>query len=96
MKTIGIRALKAHLSGILRDVARGDVYLVTDRGRVVAELRSPDAAALSATPEQLALARLAARGQLRVAERSRPVYRRSPINAAEGLSKTLIDADRGE
>ena len=37
MKTAGVRDLKTHLSGYLRDVARGDVVLVTDRGRVVAE-----------------------------------------------------------
>ncbi|MBK6308217.1 MAG: type II toxin-antitoxin system prevent-host-death family antitoxin [Gemmatimonadetes bacterium] len=41
MRTIGIRDLKAHLSQTLRDVQRGELYLVTDRGRVVAELRPP-------------------------------------------------------
>ena len=41
MKTIGIRDLKARLSQALREVAAGDVLLITDRGRVVAELRSP-------------------------------------------------------
>jgi prevent-host-death family protein len=96
MKTVGIRELKAHLSRVLRDVARGDVYLVTDRGRVVAELRSPDAASWAATPQQVALARLAASGQLRMAERPQPTYRRSPLTSSKGLSKTLIDADRGE
>ena len=39
MRTIGIRELKAELSRVLRDVQRGDTVLVTDRGRVVAELR---------------------------------------------------------
>jgi len=96
MKTIGIRELKAHLSSVLRDVARGDIYLVTDRGHVVAELRSPDAVSWAATPEQLALARLAANRQLRVAERPRPTYVRSPVKASKGLAKTLIDAERGE
>jgi prevent-host-death family protein len=96
MKTVGIRELKAQLSRVLRDVASGDTYLVTDRGRVVAELRSPDAAQWSASPEQLALARLAASGRLRVAEQPRPTYRRSPLKSAKGLSKKLIDADRGE
>ena len=41
MRTIGIRELKAQLSRTLREVRDGDVFLVTDRGRVVAELRQP-------------------------------------------------------
>jgi antitoxin (DNA-binding transcriptional repressor) of toxin-antitoxin stability system len=45
MRTIGIRELKARLSQVLRDVAKGDAYLVTDCGRAVAELRRPDAGA---------------------------------------------------
>jgi antitoxin (DNA-binding transcriptional repressor) of toxin-antitoxin stability system len=96
MNTVGIRELKAHLSRVLRDVARGDVYLVTDRGRVVAELRSPNAAAWAGTPEQQAIARLAVAGHLRVAESPRPPYERSPIRSRKGLSRSLIDADRGE
>jgi len=97
MKTVGIRELKAHLSSVLRDVARGDVYLVTDRGRVIAELRSPEAAAWTASPEQVALARLAATGQLRVAERPAQAYPRSPLKLeGGGLSRKLIDADRDE
>jgi antitoxin (DNA-binding transcriptional repressor) of toxin-antitoxin stability system len=52
MKTVGIRDLEAHLSAYLRDVTRGERLLVTDRGRVVAELRQPDAAERSGLPEQ--------------------------------------------
>jgi antitoxin (DNA-binding transcriptional repressor) of toxin-antitoxin stability system len=44
MKTAGVRELKARLRAYLRDVEHGDVVLVTDRGRVVAELRRPGAA----------------------------------------------------
>ena len=96
MRTVGIRELKAHLSRVLRDVAAGDTFLVTDRGRVVAELRSPDATRASASPEELALARLAMAGQIRVAERPKGSYARSPIRSPRGLSKSLLDADRGE
>ena len=44
MKAVGIRELKARLSHYVRNVERGEVVLVTDRGRVVAELlaRRPD------------------------------------------------------
>lgn len=96
LKTIGIRELKAHLSRVLRDVASGDAYLVTDRGRVVAELRQPDATRSDLSPQERALARLAADGHLRIAERSRVSYRASPVRARKGLAQQLIDEERGE
>jgi antitoxin (DNA-binding transcriptional repressor) of toxin-antitoxin stability system len=93
MKTIGIRELKAQLS---RDVGTGDVFLVTDRGRVIAELRQPGAADPSMNDADRALSRLAAAGTLRVAERGPRAYRRSPIKSPKGLARTLLDQDRGE
>ena len=41
IRTANIRLLKDRLSAFLRDVQRGDVVLVTDRGRVIAEIRQP-------------------------------------------------------
>lgn len=38
---VGIRELKNHLSQYVRQVEAGDVVLVTDRGKVVAELAPP-------------------------------------------------------
>lgn len=38
---VGIRELKNSLSRYVRQAEAGDVVLVTDRGRVVAELRPP-------------------------------------------------------
>jgi antitoxin (DNA-binding transcriptional repressor) of toxin-antitoxin stability system len=96
MKTIGIRDLKSRLSQILREVAAGDLYLVTDRGRVVAELRRPDAAPWIVPAEERALARLAADGHLRIAERPAFRYQRSPVRAPKGTAQRLIDEDRGE
>ena len=95
MRTIGIRELKARLSQVLRDVSSGDVFLVTDRGRVVAELKRPDAAQWTMSPEERALARLASSGHLRVAETPKVSYRQSPVRAREGLARELIDEDRG-
>jgi antitoxin (DNA-binding transcriptional repressor) of toxin-antitoxin stability system len=43
MRVVGIKQLKARLSEYLREVRRGEVFLVTDRDRVVAELRPPSA-----------------------------------------------------
>jgi prevent-host-death family protein len=96
MRTIGVRELKAKLSSVLRDVQRGDHILVTDRGRVVAELRSPDMKAWAATPADRALARLAASGHLRVSENRAPTYPASPIKGRSGLARELLDAERGD
>jgi len=41
MRTVGIKVLKNRLSEYLRLVASGETILVTDRDRVVAELRPP-------------------------------------------------------
>lgn len=96
MRTIGIRELKGRLSQVLRDVGSGEVFLVTDRGRVVAELRRPDAGPLVLSTEERALARLAAEGHLRVAERPTMTYRESPVRSPDGLAQQLIDEDRGD
>ena len=40
-RTAGVREAKAHLSEYLRRVEEGDTVLITDRGRVIAELRAP-------------------------------------------------------
>lgn len=96
MKTIGVRELKAHLSRVLREVNAGDSFLVTDRGRVIAELRRPGMVDAAASDEDRALARLAAAGVLRVAERPATVYRPSPIKSKRGTAKSLLDSDRGE
>lgn len=42
MKTVGLRELKNRLSAYVREVRSGQAVVVTDRGQVVAELRSPD------------------------------------------------------
>jgi antitoxin (DNA-binding transcriptional repressor) of toxin-antitoxin stability system len=97
MRTIGVRDLKTNLSRILREVQRGEHYLVTDRGRVVAELREPGAA-LSPTvsPSEMARLRLAASGELRVAERPRTPLQRTGVALSEGAAKEAIDWVRGD
>lgn len=41
MKTVGLRELKNRLSEYVRQARSGQAVVVTDRGQVVAELRSP-------------------------------------------------------
>jgi antitoxin (DNA-binding transcriptional repressor) of toxin-antitoxin stability system len=96
MRTIGIRELKAKLSRVLRDVQAGDTILVTDRGRVVAELRQHGASSGADTPPERALARLAAQGHLRLAERQPGAYETSPVTSPSGTARALLEEERGE
>ena len=38
MREVGIRALKQNASGVIADVAQGEIVVVTDRGRPVAQI----------------------------------------------------------
>jgi antitoxin (DNA-binding transcriptional repressor) of toxin-antitoxin stability system len=99
MKTVGVRDLKIHLSAHLRDVARGDVILVTDRARVVAELRSPSANhSADVSPDALLRQRLVDRGLLKPAPPSgRPLWKAPlPHLLKQGSAKELLDAEREE
>lgn len=98
MKTAGVRELKAHLSSFLRDVDRGDVILVTDRGRVVAELRPPGAAERSLTPADVRYRKLVADGRLRPAAAPAPVEWPVKPKALlkKGTAGELLDAEREE
>lgn len=96
MRTIGVRERKAHLSQTLRDVQRGELYLVTDRGRVAAERRPPGTDTLPLSPEDADRRALLASGEPRVAEAPRAPYRRSAIALPEGIATELLDWGRGE
>ena len=94
MRTIGVRELKAELSRVLRDVQKGEAFLVTDRGRVVAELRRPDGGVMEDSPVDRAFSRLAASGALRLAERPVNPYTASPLRLPDGSALELLNADR--
>jgi hypothetical protein len=96
MRTIGVRELKARLSQVLREVQQGESVLVTDRGRVVAELRLPDASAWAANAPPPAITRLAAKGHLRLAAPAPDPYPASPISSPAGLARKLLDEERGD
>ncbi|MFL5425374.1 MAG: type II toxin-antitoxin system Phd/YefM family antitoxin [Myxococcales bacterium] len=99
MRTAGVRELKAKLSEYLRDVARGETILVTDRGRVVAELRAPSPPAQDVDPDARRIHDLMARGLLLrpalTKDRSAFLNLRGP-GFPPGTAKRLIDEDRGE
>lgn len=98
MIAVGVRELKARLSRYLRDVEGGEVVLVTDRGRVIAELRTPGREPDPQESEtDRRLRRMAQRYPLRIGEPHDPsTYRPSPLRAPAGTARDLLDADRDE
>ena len=97
MKAVGVRELKARLSQYLRDVQAGETVLVTDRGRVIAELRGAPEAAGAESPVDRGLRLLGARAGLTVREPHDPAaYAASPLHQPAGTGRSLLDAERGE
>jgi antitoxin (DNA-binding transcriptional repressor) of toxin-antitoxin stability system len=94
MVATGIRNLKAHLSRYLRRVARGEIVLITDRGRAVAELRMPGSTATA----DLRLQELLASGAVRPAATpdDRSWARWRGLGLPSGTAQAILDADRGE
>lgn len=93
MRAVGIRELKDRLSEYVRIAAGGEVVLVTDRDRVVAELVAPGASRAKA---DLLWADLIAEGTLRpplVADGEPPPYLGGASSAE--LAREL-EEDRGE
>ena len=64
MRAVGIKALKNKLSEYVRLAAAGEIVLVTNRERIVAELRAPSAGRAEMAPDAL-LAAAVRRGLIR-------------------------------
>ena len=94
MRTVGLKILKNKLSEYIRMVEAGETVLVTDRDRVVAELRPPHERGPLASDAQLA--ELVRRGVLApplvIREGPPPRARVAPT---ETILRELAD-DRGE
>ena len=94
--TVGIRELKNGLSKYIRQVEGGDVVVVTDRGRIVAELRPPAERRTDIHPGLLEMER---KGQIRLATKQNDpsLYRRMPhIDLGGKTIQDLIDEIRGD
>jgi len=96
MKAVAVKELKNRLSTYLREVAGGEIVLVTDRGRVVAELRRPTTEIAPGAAEQ-ALERLHAEGVLVLGlPQEAQAYRRTRVRLKGVTSQSLLDSDRAE
>ncbi len=96
MVATGIRDLKNNLSRYLRRVMRGERILVTDRGRVVAELGPPVGAAGTADAATR-YRQLVERGVVRpAAEHGDPLAGWPKLKLPRGSGANLVDADREE
>lgn len=97
MKVAGIRELKARLSAYIRAVESGETVLVTDRGRVVAQMTSPGAMIAADGVAELRCRKLIARGSVRPAINPRD---KSWVKARRLMNrddvKALLDAERQE
>lgn len=95
MRSVGIRELKNRLSEYLRLVRAGEELLVTDHGRVIAQIGPPGRSAYDTLAP--GVSELARRGLLRAAGRNDPdAYPRLPAVRPPGLAERLLDAERGE
>ena len=94
MKVAGVREIKNRLSHYLRLVAEGEVVLVSDRGRVVAQLAPPPVLHPNAgSDERGALERLARTGVLRLGSPGALPSGRLPIPERVAVDVAALLAD---
>ena len=95
MNTVGVRELKNRLSEYLRRVRQGEEIFVTDRGRVVAELRQPGREPADAAYP--GLVRHARAGKVRLGAPNRPdLYPAATSGVPSGTVRRLLDRERGD
>jgi prevent-host-death family protein len=88
---VGARELKNRFGHYLRQVKAGETVHVTDRGKIVAELR-PSAPAK--TGEEEALRRLAAEGVVTLGAGRHEDFRPYPVIRGRKLASRMIIEDR--
>jgi prevent-host-death family protein len=99
VRVVNVKELKARLSAYLRDVERGDEFLVTHRGKVIAHLGPAGSGVRQTAPEPDAVARLVALGaRPPVRGRRTGDYLRGgpPSGLATSRIDALLDDARGE
>jgi antitoxin (DNA-binding transcriptional repressor) of toxin-antitoxin stability system len=97
MKAVGVRELKDRLSAYLEEVRRGEVLLVTDRGVVVAEIRTPSDRRAGLSPLERRLEPWVEKGVLSQAAPLDPsAYGRSALRTPAAQIDEALAASRDE
>jgi len=95
---VGVKELKNNLSAMLKEVQRGVRILVTDRNRVVAELREPSLASALEVENPL-LAEAVREGKIKLpTQPNKGSYPKihPGIRFPEGTAMRLLNEDRDE
>lgn len=97
LRTVNIREIKNRLSAYLRDVQRGDTFLITDRGRVVAELRRPGGPVEARDAATEGALRLVQSGGLKLGLPNKPgVYRSTGVMLGADDIESAFEFVRGD
>jgi len=97
MRTASIREFGAHLRAYLREIERGAVVLVTDHGRVVAELRAPTLGDRAMSRAELRYRELVESGVLRPATQDNRSWLSLPaLRLPPGSAQALLADERHE
>ena len=96
MIAVGIRELKNRLSRYLDEVRRGEVVLVTDRGKVIAEIRPPAEQAGLTSLEHRMRPYIERGIMTRPIPRAARVYKQSTITLPAASIDEALDWVRGD
>ncbi len=91
---VGTRTLKSRLGECLERVKAGEVVYVTDRGKVVAEIRSTQATQAAEEGEEEILRRLAAEGLVTLGEGPHEDFEPFPVAHRGKRASQMIIEDR--
>jgi antitoxin (DNA-binding transcriptional repressor) of toxin-antitoxin stability system len=95
MRAVGVKKLKDRLSSYVRLAASGEVVLITDRDKVVAELGPPAATRAPELPDAM-LAAMVREGSLSPATGAPLSLPEAPPVASLDEILAELDEDRGE
>jgi antitoxin (DNA-binding transcriptional repressor) of toxin-antitoxin stability system len=95
IKTVGVKILKDQLSGYLRDVKAGCVVLVTERGKVVAEIHR-SVRQLPVLEKESVRSQWIENGKLKPSRIGKRECRPSPITSEPGTAIALLNQERSD
>jgi len=93
---VNVRNLKDKLSAYLKNVQRGDIVLVSDRGRVVAEIRRPTFSRHAVDEAVGKRTRLVEEGVLRLGLPNSGTYSRSKTRLSRAAVDEALRWSRGD